>query len=397
MSSLSGIGNLWNNVKEIDLRPLREEALQVVRIVITGRPGSGRETLAGQMRRDPSRPSVERNTPISVLDLESAQEGDQAELVILMVDPRQQDLEPEAAWARHWNKLGKKVLVFVNQGFASGQMDGSVRSKSRSDLRPWIDWGQSRVIYGPVEDTAFLLEIFVPVVVDLLADHQLSLGRHYPLFRVEIARRLINDTSLTNGTYSLSTGLAEIVPVFDIPLNVADMVVLSKAQAFLVYKLGLALGMSTQWQDYVAEFGSVLGGGFLWRQLARSLIGLIPAWGIVPKVAVAYAGTYVVGSVVLQWYLTGRHISREQMQQLYRQAFERGKQAARELISRAPRPRLPRPRLPRLGRRRRNQRPQLPAGKEGEQICPACGRTSAADASYCQYCGTQLEEQGVGE
>ena len=115
-------------------------------------------------------------------------------------------------------------------------------------------------------------------------------------------------------------------------MNVTDMFVLTKTQAYLVYKLGLAFGFSTQWQDYVAEFGSVLGTGFLWRQIARGLIGLIPVYGIIPKVGVSYAGTYVVGNAILQWYLTGRHISAKQMRELYRHAFDRGRETARELL-----------------------------------------------------------------
>jgi uncharacterized protein (DUF697 family) len=40
----------------------------------------------------------------------------------------------------------------------------------------------------------------------------------------------------------LSTSLAELVPVLNIPFTIADMVVITKAQAFLVYRLGLSLG-----------------------------------------------------------------------------------------------------------------------------------------------------------
>jgi uncharacterized protein (DUF697 family) len=161
------------------------------------------------------------------------------------------------------------------------------------------------------------------------------------------------------------------------------MVVLTKAQAFMVYRLGLALGFSTRWQDYLGEFGSVVGGGFVWRQMARMLIGLIPVWGIVPKVAVAYSGTYVVGHVVLQWYLTGRHISNQQMRALYMQALANGKKIAQSMVARLPRTRIA-PKLPRLhlGRRKVAQLPAL-----SMQTCPACGKSNAPDANLCQYCG----------
>ncbi len=363
MVDLSGLSNVWKNVKEVDLRPLRQEAQQEPKIVLAGQEGTGRRSLARQMRRDPQREGQETDAPLAILDLDEAQAAQGFDLAILLLDPNAGDLEREKSLYREWSARGVKAIVFANSGQpqpAPGSLAG--------------DPAYSRAIFGSVEQVGFLQEKFVPLVVELLHDRALALGRSFPLFRVAIANRLINETSLSNAAYSLSTGLAEIVPVFDIPLNVADMVVLSKAQAFLVYRLGLALGLSTEWQSYVAEFGSVLGGGFLWRQIARGMIGLVPAWGIIPKVAVAYAGTYVVGHVVLQWYLTGRHVTRKQMNALYRQAFARGKDVAGRLLGKVPRPRL--------GRRKPVALPE-PA----MQVCENCGRQSAADASFCQYCG----------
>ena len=182
-----------------------------------------------------------------------------------------------------------------------------------------------------------------------------------------------------------------MVPVLDLPLNIADIAVLTKGQALLVYKMGLALGLPIDWQYYVTEFGGVIGGGFLWRQIARSLIGLIPAWGIIPKVAIAYSGTYVVGQVVLQWYLTGRHISREQMRELSRQAFDQGKAVAASLASLVPRPQLPRPRLPQLLRPRLwHRRPKEITLTLQGPICKNCNTQNDLDASFCKHCGQPL-------
>jgi uncharacterized protein (DUF697 family) len=189
---------------------------------------------------------------------------------------------------------------------------------------------------------------------------------------------LITDSCFSNAAYSLSTGVAEVVPIFDIPFNIADMVVLTKAQAFLAYKLGLTLGFSTHWQDYVGEFGSVLGGGFVWRQLARMLISLIPIWGLVPKVAIAYSGTYVVGHVILQWYLNGRHISTQQMRAIYTQALMIRKNIARNMVSRL--------RRPRLGRRKAAQ-----LQRSISKPCLTCRKLNAPDANYCQYCGQTFQ------
>jgi len=48
--------------------------------------------------------------------------------------------------------------------------------------------------------------------------------------------------------------------------------------------------------ERAAEILSIVGGAFGWRALARELAGKIPfGGGIIPKGAIAYAGTYVVG------------------------------------------------------------------------------------------------------
>jgi uncharacterized protein (DUF697 family) len=374
LSSLANIPNIWKNIKEMDLRPLREQATQVVKIAIIGAPGSGRAELARQIRSDPAHGNMETQTPLLVADLDAFKQAEGADLIILVVSSDGEEDPVRQALEGGWRSAGKKMVLLVNQPTPQvGVIPGA-----------WEGLGARSILYGPVEDVDFLLRELAPAVIEMLPEQLMALGRYFPLFREPIARKLINDTCISNATYTISTGLAEIVPVLDIPLNIADLFVLSKAQAFLVYKLGLTLGLSTQWQDYVTEFGSVLGSGFLWRQLARSLVGLIPAWGIVPKVAVAYAGTYVVGNVVLQWYLTGRHVNRKQMQALYRQAFARGKNVAGDLLRRVPRP-----------SKRDRRRITLPFSKR-RRTCPSCGRQNSPQADFCQYCGQRLADDKPG-
>ncbi|MCC7130491.1 MAG: hypothetical protein B6D39_08680 [Anaerolineae bacterium UTCFX2] len=392
MNKIGSLTSLWKNVGEADLRPFRDQALAGVRIAIVGEPGSGRAALADQMRRDPNRPQLASDAPVLTLDLESASQAATADLIILLIPAGKRDISRERALVQYWQNHGQRALVFINQDNPDQvQPSADAQALSPSTVQP--GW---RVISGSVSDTRFLVEKFVPAVIELVPGLLLALGRYFPLFRLKIAHFLINDTSFSNAAYAMSTGLAELVAVLDLPITIADTIVLTKSQAFLVYKLGLALGYSTNWKDYVAEFGGVLGGGFVWRNIARSLVGLIPLWGIIPKTAIAYAGTYVVGNVVLQWYLTGKHLSKPQMRQLYSRALEQGRALARTLAARMPRPRLrlsfrlPWSRRPRLSA---PADPQLPAPQKTKpakrrQVCPNCGKTNSRDARFCQYCGT---------
>jgi uncharacterized protein (DUF697 family) len=388
---------VWKNIQELDLRPIREAAEQELNLALVGAPGVGKRTLAGQLRADPRRLDQRTLTPILIADLEQGEQATHADLIILLVDVRVPDLRQEQALLDGWRKAEKNVLIFYNKLDTLPETEAVI---------PWLEAGKTPKIYGSALDIKFLQGEFALAIIRALPDHALALGRRFPLLREPIARELIQQTCLTNVTYSVGTGLAEIVPILDIPLNIADIVVLTKAQAILVYKLGLALGLPKDWQYYLGEFGGVIGTGFLWRQIARSLVGLIPGWGIVPKVAVAYSGTYVVGQTVLAWYLTGRHVSRQQLRQMSRQAFEQGKTMARNILNRAPK--IKRPRLG-WGKKA----PALPAQTAesdpiltGELVtpdvvptptsvaCPQCGTQNDPDAVFCKRCGERLEELG---
>jgi uncharacterized protein (DUF697 family) len=322
------------------------------------------------MRRDPNRPDIETDTSVLILDLEHAETAGDSDLIILMLDGQVVEHSLEKELARVWLNSGKHLLVFINQP--------SIPEGSTSlALQP--TWKTRYTVIGPVNDRRFLVDKFVPLVIQLLSQKLLGLGRDFPLFRIAIARQLISDTNLSNASYAFATGLGEIVPLFSIPLTVTDMIVLTKDQAFLAYKLGLTFGFSTRWQDYMAEFSGVLGTGFVFRQIARTLIGLVPGFGIIPKVGVAYAGTAVVGNAILNWYLTGRHISKGQVSALYEQTYTSGKNIIH----------IMRPRLP----RRSESKPQHVSKpvKRSKYGCPQCGKRNARKASFCQYCGGKLD------
>ncbi len=396
MPGISDVSYIWRNIRELDLRPIRESAEQGLTIALVGAPGSGRRLLADQMRQDPARPEVRSQTPVLIAGLEDIAAVAAADLVILVFDAAAQNTGREQAIARDLANSGKKALVFAVQPGAALQKEAALKQGAGSEARTrpenqaagvWPGGKGVRFVSASPSEATSLLPQFVPAVIDLLPDRLLALGRQFPLFRMAIAHQLIHDTCFSNAAYTLSTGIAEVVPIFDVPLNIADLIVLTKAQAFLVYKLGLVFGFSTRWQDYMAEFGSVIGGGFLWRQTARFLVGLIPVWGIVPKVAVAYSGTYVVGNAVLQWYLTGRHLTRKQMRELSVQAFARGKALARGLLDRARRAK------PGRGKGKKALPGPLPAA-EAARACPFCGKSSAGDAAFCQYCGQRLAPVG---
>ena len=175
--------------------------------------------------------------------------------------------------------------------------------------------------------------VLIPQILRALAPTlRLALGKQLPVFRPAVIRGLIEEAARANALYAASTGVAEIVPVLNLPLNVADTVVLTKNQLVMAYKVALAAGKAGRPQELIGELIGVLGGGLLFRQAARGLIGLIPVWGIVPKVAVAYAGTQVIGTAASLWATQGKTVSAAEVRELYVGALTRGRNVAEQLL-----------------------------------------------------------------
>jgi uncharacterized protein (DUF697 family) len=368
MANWRDLGNIWTTFKEIDIRPIAQEAELPTTLAVIGAKGVGKSTLIAALRYD-NHAHEKTITPVFEASLDTASELGTVDLVVLVIDATRNDFAAESLLYNRWRAEQRNVLVYYNK------MDGVIDMSALSKMTPWSGLA---VASGSAIDPDSLNATFIPRVLDALPNAHLSIARHYPLFRLSVARKLIGDTSIASASYALTTGLGQLVPVLDIPFTVADVMILTKNQALMVYKLGLMLGLSTRWQDHVAELGGVVGAGFLWRQVARELIGLIPGWGILPKVAVAYAGTYAVGEAILRWYQTGRKVSGSGMRELYTDALTRGKQIAQNLFDNAPRPSLPQVKFPALPR------------PKPSNTCPNCGKKNPSDAKFCAYCGTAL-------
>jgi uncharacterized protein (DUF697 family) len=165
---------------------------------------------------------------------------------------------------------------------------------------------------------------------------RVSMARQLPPLRKATFDELTEETARANAVYALTMGLAEVVPLLGVPLNLADIVVLTKNQLMMGYRIALAAGKQGAPRELVGELVSVIGGGFLFRQVGRELVGLMPVIGIVPKVAVAYAGTLAIARAVVAWASEGSRLSPEGLKRAYRDAWRKGKRMAESLMRRRP-------------------------------------------------------------
>ena len=165
-------------------------------------------------------------------------------------------------------------------------------------------------------------------------DRRLAAARRVPGLRPHYAHKLTTEVSLSNGAFVVASGLPSLVPVLNIPIAAADTVVLTKNQAMMVYRLALAFGAPPEFQRRMIEITPVIGAAVMWRQVAGGLVGLIPGYGIVPKTAVAFAGTWITGRAAELYYSTG-FVSKDDLRRFSEEAMAKARTMAGDMARRA--------------------------------------------------------------
>jgi uncharacterized protein (DUF697 family) len=336
MTSVLKLPHVWRTLKEADLAAIRRDAERRFEVLVVAEEPAEARRLAGLLT------GAERAHPWLVVagPEEVMGRGAAAGLDAAVFVSDAEDLAPPLARAAEALRKAGVPLVAVVHGGATAT--GAIP-------RP----GERARAAVPALDDAALPAVAEALVTAFDPTLRLALARQLPPLRATVFHALIDETAKANATYALTTGLAEAVPVLDVPLNLADMVVLTKNQLMMSYKIALACGKKGEPRELIGEVMGVIGGGFLFRQAARQLVGLIPLAGIVPKVAMAYAGTWAVGRAVAAWASEGRRLTPQAVRRFYREAWGRGKVVARAMADQAKRAR---PKRSWFGRRTKPRR-----------------------------------------
>jgi hypothetical protein len=177
-------------------------------------------------------------------------------------------------------------------------------------------------------------------IEDILRDRGelgLALARQFPAFRQPVVNGIIHEISKENAIFALATAVPNIVPnLIELPWIVgefaSDTVFLTANQVRMAFQIAAACGGDIGVMNQKAELLSIVGGAFGWRALARELVSHIPlGGGLVPKCAIAYAGTYAVGKALAFYHHDLRQPSVEQRRELYREGLNRGRNFAENL------------------------------------------------------------------
>jgi uncharacterized protein (DUF697 family) len=334
-----GAGNIFQIIREIDLSRIRQEAETRFHLLVSGKEELA-QALALRLSEQPGKVGVH---PWLVVEADptrrTVHELGRYELA-LFVTERIEPSEDESRVLRHLAEAGLGVVVVI--------VGDALEDYVGTDLPRPLE--TARVVLPAALEPGVLREHLVPVLLEAVSrDLRLSLARQLPIVREVAIRELIEETSRANALYTASTGLARAVPILNIPLNVADIVVLTKNQLVMAYRIALMTGKRGEPREVLGEIVGVVGGGFFFRQVARELVGLVPVIGIVPNVAVSYAGTRVIGHSVYLWACRDERLSGREVRRMYREAMSQGMKFARSLL------------------RRRREKAALPAPKDEDR------------------------------
>jgi uncharacterized protein (DUF697 family) len=175
----------------------------------------------------------------------------------------------------------------------------------------------------------------------IVAEHEeicLPLARTFPGFRHSVSQKYIKSVSKENATFSFMTALPDILPnlgelFWAVGEFASDTAFLTMNQLRMAFLLAAAHGREVGYREQKAEVASVIAGAFGWRALSRELIGKIPfGGGLIPKAAIAYAGTWVVGQSLDRLYTYGAAYNRGEQKNAYKEGLAMGKSVAQTLL-----------------------------------------------------------------
>ena len=268
MPAITDFSGMWRAFSEIDVGSMREDAQITPRLAVIG-PRDRTSLLEAALQSGP-RTTFQLVTavptyrfPLSEADLDALASYD---LRVALLDSAF-EVESDDVLALI-AQPGPLVLVIEQPGKSSiiASPHETAGAASVTMVAAWL------------EDTKSLQKTLLPAIASALPKSDVALSRAYPGLRPAVTQALILRTCMTNSIYAAGTGVAEMVPGLGIPFAVADIIILTKNQLVMAYKIGLIMGETGEFREVLPKLAGVVGAGFMWRQVARES-GRLPAAG----------------------------------------------------------------------------------------------------------------------
>ncbi|MGZ3622560.1 MAG: GTPase [Ktedonobacteraceae bacterium] len=339
LSLPTNIGVIRSFMKALNWNEAQGEVLEGLKntVVIVGQPNTGKSTLFNYLKGQQLSPvSPEAGTtrnlvrtdfgPFTLIDTpghlpELMESGmDLASVIVFLIDGTKGLQSKDRELYETIRKLNKPTIIGVNKVDAlSGDESGD---KVANEIA--VALGIAGVIPISGRTGMNVAEELIPAMIDASPEAALVIGRELPVYRRNAAQRIIRNATLI----SLAAGL-EPFPLVDIPILLGN-------QIRLVLRLAALYGEpvdSANTTKHLRELIAVMAGGLGLRYLAEQAAKAIPFGGDFISGAIAGAGTWAMGQVILEYYESGKKISPQRLRMLYHDFYYRYRrqQIAQEL------------------------------------------------------------------
>jgi small GTP-binding protein len=325
----SNIGTIRNFMKALNWKEAQGEVLEGLKntVVIVGLPNTGKSTLFNYLKGQQLSPvSSQAGTtrtlvrtdfgPFTLIDtpghlpelMESGMEL--ASLIVFLIDATKGLQAKDRELYETVKKMNKPTILAVNKVDA---LPGG-ESGDRLANEVAVSLGVAGVIPVSGRTGQNVAEELIPAMIDASPEAALVIGRELPAYRRRAAQRIIRNATLL----SLAAGL-EPFPLVDIPILLGN-------QIRLVLRIAALYGEKMDSADttqHVRELVTVMAGGLVLRYLAEQAAKVVPFGGDFIAGAIAGAGTWAMGQVVLEYYEGGKKISPQRMRLMYSEFYHR--------------------------------------------------------------------------
>ena len=300
-----GLGRyFWDALREINPSDIRAELERPVTVGFFGRAGSGRRTLATALLGQGRSESPGRGISVNETDSAAVMAAGLLDVAYVLLNASEPDWSAERRLA---SQLGARdypfFLVVTHADELPSPQQAETAIRSQFPAHP----PELTAVVDPRDAEATRAKLLGPLL-KTVPQERLALAHQFPALVRPVSHDLIREAAWVNAQFALISSLPTLVPVLGLFLGgMADILVLTKNQAMLVFKLAAIHGRNVDDRiGVLTEIMPVIGSAFLWRTAARTAVGLAPApVSALPKTAIAYVGTFLVGQAARYYYEHG--------------------------------------------------------------------------------------------